>query len=49
MKEEDVQDYLELLSEQGVYTATPVTIRDGRKKTFSILIAVKEGGDGSAS
>lgn len=49
MKEEDVQDYLELLSERGVYTAMPVTIRNGKNKNFAILITIKEGFDGAVS
>ncbi|MBI6578183.1 hypothetical protein YA0001_13665 [Pseudomonas viridiflava] len=46
MEEEDVQDYLELLSERGVYTATPITIRTGRNKACSVLIVIQEENNG---
>lgn len=49
MREEEVQDYLELLSERGVYTATPITIRSGRNKIFSVLIVIAETNNGPAS
>lgn len=42
MDEDEVQDYLELLSEQGVYTATPISIGLGSKKRVSVMISIKE-------
>lgn len=45
MSEEDIQDYLEMLSERGVYSATPIQIHSGKQKRISVLITIKEGGD----
>ena len=42
MDEDEVQDYLELLSEQGVFSATPIEIGLGNKKRVSIMISIME-------
>lgn len=47
MNEEDIQDYLEMLSERGVYSATPIQICSGKQKRVSVLITIKEGSDAS--
>lgn len=40
LSDETVQDYLEMLHEDGVYTATPVQIRTADGKRFTVLITV---------
>lgn len=42
MTDEEIQDYLEFLSETGVYTATPVCIRVGDRRKVSVLIKISE-------
>ncbi len=42
MDEDEVQDYLELLSEKGVFSATPIEIGLGNKKRVSIMISIME-------
>lgn len=49
MNEEDIQDYLELLSEKGIYTATPVQIRQGKHRQVSVLIVIREAIDATAT
>ncbi|WP_435634840.1 hypothetical protein ACSC9U_26530 [Pseudomonas solani] len=41
MSEDELRDYLELLSEKGVYTATPIQIGSGRKKIYTIAISIR--------
>lgn len=48
MNEDDVQDYLEMLSGQGVFTATPIQIGIGAKKRVTIMISIKEHRHASA-
>ncbi|MCP1481971.1 hypothetical protein J2Y88_004282 [Pseudomonas chlororaphis] len=43
MHEDELRDYLELLAERGVYTATPIQINTGKGKRFTVAISIKEG------
>lgn len=45
MCEEEIQDYLEMLSEKGVYSATPIKIHSGKQKRVTVLITIKECSD----
>lgn len=47
MHEDELRDYLELLSEKGVYTATPIQIYGGKRKRYTVAISVREGSDAS--
>lgn len=47
MHEDELRDYLELLSEKGVYTATPIQINVGKRKRYTVAISVREGADAS--
>jgi hypothetical protein len=42
MAEEDVQEYLELLAEQKMFTATPIQIFAEGRRRISVLISIKE-------
>ncbi|XQE67362.1 hypothetical protein ACOAPY_01840 [Pseudomonas sp. P3C3] len=42
MHEDELRDYLEMLSERGVYNATPIQISAGRKKIYTVAISIKE-------
>lgn len=42
MDEDEVQDYLELLSEQGIFSATPIQIGSGGKRRVSVMISIRE-------
>lgn len=42
MDEDSIQDYLQLLAEEGVFTATPVQVIWGKQKRISVLISIKE-------
>ncbi|MEX7117035.1 hypothetical protein AB2C39_37900, partial [Pseudomonas aeruginosa] len=47
MHEDELRDYLELLSEKGVYTATPIQINAGKRKRYTVAVSVREGADAS--
>ncbi|HEP8957242.1 TPA: hypothetical protein VDU78_002091 [Pseudomonas aeruginosa] len=47
MHEDELRDYLELLSEKGVYTATPIQINAGKRKKYTVAISIREGVDAS--
>ncbi|EPH9811379.1 hypothetical protein ACS37B_000653 [Pseudomonas aeruginosa] len=47
MHEDELRDYLELLSEKGVYTATPIQINVGKRKKYTVAISIREGADAS--
>lgn len=46
MHEDELRDYLEMLSERGVYTATPIQISAGKRKKYTVAISVKESAYG---
>lgn len=41
MHEDELRDYLELLAERGVYTATPVQIMSGKRRMYTVLISIR--------
>lgn len=47
MHEDELRDYLELLSEKGVYTATPIQINAGKRKKYTVAISIREGAHAS--
>jgi hypothetical protein len=40
LSEDTVQEYLEMLHEEGVYTATPIQVRTAAGKRFTVLITI---------
>ncbi|MGO4001507.1 hypothetical protein ABVN23_10375 [Pseudomonas fluorescens] len=42
LSKDEVQEYLEMMSERGMYSARPVQIQCGRQKVFTVLISISE-------